>query len=64
LNFSEKYSSARDHVLQIDQHLPFKTQRVKEIIAEIEPEIVIHEFITKNMDEFSEKLEIQRNSLM
>ena len=64
LNFSEKYSSARDHVLQIDQHLPFQTKRVKEIISEIEPEIVIHEFITKNMDEFSEKLEIQRNNLL
>lgn len=64
LDHLDKYTIARKHVLQIDQHLPFKTERVKEIIAEVEPEIVVHEFITKNMDEYSEKLEIQRNNLM
>jgi hypothetical protein len=63
LNFSEKYSTARKHVLQIDQHLPFQTERVKEIIHEVKPEIVIHEFITRSMDEFTEKLNIQRNNL-
>lgn len=64
LNFSEKYSSARNHVLKIDQHLPFQTSRVKEIVSELQPDIVIHEFITKNMDEFSEKLNIQMNNLL
>ncbi len=63
LNYSDKYSTARNHVLQIDQHLPFQSSRVKEIISETQPEIVIHEFITKSMDEFSEKLDIQRNAL-
>ncbi len=63
LNFSDKYSSARNHVLQIDQHLPFQSSRVKEILAELNPEIVIHEFITKSMDEFSEKLATQMNAL-
>lgn len=64
LNFSEKYSVARNHVMKIDQHLPFQTERVKEIIESISPEIVVHEFITKNMDEFTDKLKTQRNNLM
>ncbi|WP_321515801.1 TIM barrel protein [Marinifilum fragile] len=64
LTHREKYSAARKHVLQIDQHLPFQSERVKEIIAEVQPEIVVHEFITKDMDEFTEKLEVQRNNLM
>lgn len=63
LSYADKYSCARKHVLQIDQHLPFKTLRVKEIISEINPEIVVHEFITKDMDEFTGKLNVQRNNL-
>jgi len=63
LKYSDKYSAARNHVLQIDQHLPFQTQRVKEIVREVEPEIVVHEFITNSIDEFSEKLEIQMRAL-
>ncbi|WP_421919885.1 hypothetical protein [Marinifilum sp.] len=63
LTHPEKYLAARNHVLQIDQHLPFKTERVKDIITEIQPEIVVHELITKSLDEFTEKLEVQQNSL-
>lgn len=63
LNFSDRYSKARSHVLQIDQHLPFTTSRVKEIIREVAPKIVVHEFITKSIEEFSEKLEIQMRAL-
>ncbi|MDM8159744.1 TIM barrel protein [Labilibaculum sp. K2S] len=63
LNHTEKYTTARNHVLQIDQHLPFQSNRVKEIIQELTPENVIHEFITKDIHEYSEKLDIQMNSL-
>jgi archaellum component FlaC len=63
LSHSEKYSTARNHVLQIDQHLPFQSKRVKEIIQQVAPEIVIHEFITKDIHEYSEKLDIQMNAL-
>uniref|UniRef100_UPI003566E501 TIM barrel protein n=1 Tax=Labilibaculum sp. TaxID=2060723 RepID=UPI003566E501 len=63
MSFSEKYSSARTHVLQIDQHLPFQTARVKEIINELAPDVVVHEFITKSMEEYSEKLDQQLNIL-
>lgn len=63
LSHSDKYSAARNHVLKIDQHLPFKSSRVREIIQEIKPENVIHEFITKDIHEYSEKLDIQMNAL-
>lgn len=64
LNHSAKYTTARNHVLQIDQHLPFQSNRVKEIIQEVAPENVIHEFITKNIKEYTDKLDIQMNALM
>lgn len=63
LSHAEKYTTARNHVLQIDQHLPFQSGRVKEIIQEVAPENVIHEFITKDIEEYSEKLEIQLSAL-
>lgn len=63
LDRAEKYSVTRQHVLKIDQHLPFQTVRVKEIISEVNPEIVIHEFITKDIEEYTEKLETQMDVL-
>jgi hypothetical protein len=62
-SFSEKYTTARNHVLKIDQHLAFKSERVRDIIHEIKPEVVIHEFITKDMNELSEKLHTQMDHL-
>lgn len=63
MNSSEQYSCARNHVLQIDQHLPFQTARVKEIINELAPELVVHEFITKSLEEYSRKLNQQLKGL-
>ena len=63
LNHTDKYIAARNHVLQIDQHLPFQSGRVKEIIQQVAPKNVIHELITKDIEEYSQKLEIQLNAL-
>ncbi|MFA8433422.1 MAG: hypothetical protein ACEPOZ_02800 [Marinifilaceae bacterium] len=64
MNYGERYTAARNHVLEIDQHLPFTTTRVQEIIEYVSPDFVVHEFITKTMDEFSKKLEEQREVLV
>lgn len=59
LPHGEKYSSARNHVLKIDQHLPFQSSRVKEIVEMVRPHTVIHEFITPTMAEYDELLKQQ-----
>jgi len=64
LTHGEKYSTARKHVLKIDQHLPFQTQRVKEIVDLIQPHTVIHEFITPNMAIYDDYLQEQMGVLV
>ena len=44
-SFSEIFS----HVSQIDQHRPFTSSRVSEIIEKIQPQFLVHEFITPNL---------------
>jgi hypothetical protein len=63
MSSTKQYSSARNHVLKIDQHLPFQTERVKEIVSEIAPQLVVHEFITKSLEEYSQKLHQQLKGL-
>ncbi len=63
MSHGERYSSARNHVLKIDQHLPFQTERVKEIVNMIKPQTVVHEFITSTMVEYDECLKQQMRAL-
>lgn len=63
LTHTEKYSSARNHVLKIDQHLPFQTERVKEIVDFVQPHTVVHEFITPTMKGYDDYLKQQMRVL-
>ena len=59
LSHGEKYTSARNHVLKIDQHLPFQSNRAKEIVDLLQPHTVIHEFINPTMAEYDDHLKQQ-----
>lgn len=59
LSCSERYNLARNYVLKIDQHLPFQTKRVKEIVGLLNPHTVVHEFIASTMDEYNDFLKQQ-----
>ncbi|MDE5422782.1 hypothetical protein L3073_11235 [Ancylomarina sp. DW003] len=61
---TEKYNLARNHVLKIDQHLPFQTERVKEIVKFVQPHTVVHEFITPTMAEYGDHLKQQMELLV
>lgn len=53
-----------NHVLQIDQHQPFATAAVQELIDYIKPQFLVHEFMYSSMEEWSEKVRVQKNALM
>lgn len=59
LPFAERYTLARDHVAQIDQHRPFTTPRCREIVAAVRPKVVTHELLMRSRTEWEQSLMIQ-----
>ena len=53
-----------DHVLKIDQHQPFTTGEVQRLLEYIKPEFLIHEFMYSSMEEWSQKIMVQKAALM
>lgn len=52
-----------EHILKIDEHLPFSTPKVKKLISYIQPEFLVHEFMQKDAEDWRRKLEIQQNAI-
>lgn len=51
------------HVLQIDQHLPFQTSAARRILDCVAPQWLVHEFVQKSADDWSDKVAGQRAAL-
>jgi hypothetical protein len=45
LSFGDKYILARDHASRIDQHLPFSSPEINQILDQINPRYIVHEFL-------------------
>ena len=52
-----------NHVLKIDQHLPFSTPDVGKLIDYIKPKYVVHEFMYTSLEDWSQKIKIQQQAL-
>lgn len=52
-----------EHILKIDQHLPFTTPKVKRIIEYIQPKFLVHEFMQTTREDWQNKLKIQQQAL-
>ncbi|MDF2572367.1 MAG: Xylose isomerase-like barrel [Sporomusa sp.] len=52
-----------NHVLKIDQHLPFSTPEAQKIIDYVQPEFLVHEFMYKSMSDWEQKLGQQQLAL-
>lgn len=52
-----------NHVMKIDQHLPFSTPEVQRIIEEVQPDYLVHEFLNTSMDGWVQKLLCQQQAL-
>ncbi len=59
MNFDERYKTAREHVMKIDEHLPFSCDKINKLIEFISPEFTVHEFIG-TIDTKSKYLNIQK----
>lgn len=61
----EKYDMGEimNHVLEIDQHQPFTTREVQRLIDYVKPEFLVHEFMYSSMEEWSQKIKMQRSAL-
>lgn len=52
-----------EHILKIDEHLPFTTPKVKRIIEYIQPEFLVHEFMQRTREDWQNKLKMQKQAL-
>ncbi|MBQ8491452.1 MAG: hypothetical protein IJ536_02820, partial [Acidaminococcaceae bacterium] len=55
VTFGEMYK----HIVQIDQHQPFRTKAARRILEFVQPHYITHEMIYSTLTELEEKLEIQ-----
>lgn len=56
-------SEVMDYVIKIDQHMPFKTGHCQRIFEAVEPDILVHEFIPKDLNNLAMKIDCQRRAL-
>ena len=62
-NSRKTYGNAYSHVLNIDQHKPFRDKSVSKIIEFIKPEYVVYEFITSSLAQLEQYIKIQDEAL-
>lgn len=52
-----------EHILNIDRHQPFTDKAAKEIIALIQPDFLVHEFMQCSLEDWQNKLTVQQRAL-
>lgn len=65
-NINAEQASLTDimnHVMKIDEHLPFSSPDVRQLVDYVNPKYLIHEFINQTMDDWSKKIIIQQQAL-
>ncbi len=55
--------NAFEYINKIDPHKPFTDTCVQKIIQKIEPKYLVHEFLTKGIEELSQKIKTQQQAL-
>ncbi|HWR44883.1 sugar phosphate isomerase/epimerase family protein [Sporomusa sp.] len=65
INRQDQYSMTdiMNHVLKIDEHLPFSVPEVRRIVDYVQPDYLVHEFMKDSMDEWVEKIKRQQQAL-
>ena len=62
-SFREQFDTARRHVGNIDRHEPFAWPGIAEVLEKIEKENVVFEFTFTGIDEWEEKIAMQKKAL-
>ena len=63
LDFWQRLQHARRHVSRIDPHLAFSSPEIGRLFDLVEPENTVFEFTFKGMDEWQQKIAIQKSAL-
>ncbi|MBF7096885.1 TIM barrel protein [Alkalibacter mobilis] len=62
-NYWDILSLAREHIGNIDMHIPFDDEIIDEIIKKVDPEYLVYEFLPKDVDTLSDMIKIQNKVL-
>lgn len=52
-----------NHILQIDQHLPFTDSSAKKIVKMVCPDYLVHEFVQRSNVDWQQKITIQKSTM-
>lgn len=63
LSYGDQISLLMPMVAKLDEHRPFLNPWCKRIIDMINPDYLVHEFLSRTRDEFQEKIMAQKNTL-
>lgn len=56
-------SEAFHYIGRVDEHRPFETAAVRELVEEVRPKFLVHEFIQDSMEDWEQKVHVQRHAL-
>jgi endogenous inhibitor of DNA gyrase (YacG/DUF329 family) len=63
MSFSDSYGEIMTHINNIDQHMPFSSDRCRQIVDLVSPNYLTHEFVTHSLEELDDKLNTQYSCL-
>lgn len=63
-DFVEKLVDVYHHISQIDTHVPFESDRIKEIVETVSPSYLVYEFLPTDIIDWETKIDSQNRFLM
>ncbi|WP_407355325.1 sugar phosphate isomerase [Methanolobus sp. WCC5] len=63
MSFNDRLLPAMEILHQMDQHMPFTSERCSEIVEFVSPDFLTHEFVSTKLQTLDEKLLTQRRAL-
>lgn len=60
MSYGEKMTELMQHIPHIDEHRPYSDRLCTEIIDMVQPEYLVHEFVTRSREELREKIRKQK----
>lgn len=61
--FWDRFSIARQHISNIDTHIPFGNEKILEVINIVDPLYMVYEFLPKDIDDLNTMIEFQNKIL-
>lgn len=62
-SFFDQYMQAFGHIGQIDRHEPFKASQIRQVVEQVQPAFLVHEFTVQDVAQLETYLQIQNRAL-